>query len=168
MFWAKPAYDGSGIAAYQVTSSDGQVSTVSSAARSATVNGFDTTTPLTVSVAAVNAAGQAGPGTLSTFHPTTTSTSVSTTRATPGRYFTVTGRVVRRGTSTAVASMPVSLQRRMWGKTTWSSLSTGTTGSGGTKAWSVKHYSKATYRVVAKGVAASLGSYGSSRVVSTR
>jgi hypothetical protein len=64
--------------------------------------------------------------------------------------------------------MPVSLQRRMWGQTAWSSLSTGTTGSGGTKAWSVKHYSKATYRVVAKGVTVSLGSFGDSRIVSTR
>jgi hypothetical protein len=56
----------------------------------------------------------------------------------------------------------------MWGKTTWSSLSTGTTTSKGTKAWSVKHYSKATYRVVSKGVAVSLGSIGDSRIVSTR
>ncbi len=164
----KPGYAGSGIASYRVTSSDGQVSTLSSAARSATITGFDTNAPLNVSVTAVNSAGAAGPGTNSTFHPTTTTTSVSTTRATPGRYFTVTGKVVRRGTSTVVASMPVSLQRRMWGKTTWSSLSTGTTTSKGTKAWSVKYYSKATYRVVAKGVAASLGSYGTERVVSTR
>ena len=80
----------------------------------------------------------------------------------------MTGKVTRRGTSTVVASMPVSLQRRMWGKTTWSSLSTGTTTSKGTKAWSVKHYSKATYRVVSKGVTVSLGSTGNSRVVGTR
>ena len=44
-------------------------------------------------------------------------TSVSTTRAVKGRYFTVTGKVTRQGTSTAVARMPVSLQRRKSGKT---------------------------------------------------
>ena len=163
-----PGYAGSGVASYEVTSSDGQTQTLPSTARSATVTGFDTTAPLTVSVAAVNAADQAGPGTNSTFYPTTTTTSTSTTLATKGRTFTVTGKVTRRGTSTVVASMPVSLQRRMWGKTTWSSLSTGTTTSKGTKVWSVKHYSKATYRVVSKGVSASLGSIGNSRVVGTR
>jgi Zn-dependent metalloprotease len=166
--WTPPAYVGSGIASYRITRSDGQTSTVSSDTRSATLTGFDTTAPLNVSVAAVNSAGEAGPGTSSTFYPTTTTTSTSTTLATIGRYFTVTGKVTRRGTSTVVASMPVSLQRRMWGKTTWSSLSTGTTTSKGTKAWSVKHYGKATYRVVAKGVANSIGSLGTSRVVGTR
>ena len=67
----------------------------------------------------------------------------------------MTGKVTRRGTSTVVASMPLSLQRRMWGSTTWTSLNTGTTGGNGAKARPVKHYSKATYRVVAKGVVVS-------------
>jgi len=166
--WAKPAYVGSGIASYKVSRSDGAPSTLSSAARSVTVRGLSPTEPTTVSVAAVNAEGQEGPATTSTFYPTTTTTSVSTTKAVKGKYFTVTGKVVRLGTSTPIATMPVSLQRRMWGKTTWTSLSTGTTTSKGIKAWSVKHYGKATYRVVAKGVRVSLGSYGNTRVVSTR
>ena len=73
----------------------------------------------------------------------------------------MTGKVTRRGTSTVVASMPVSLQRRMWGRTTWSQPEHGDDERRtGTKAWSVKHYSKATYRVVSKGVRpSSLGSY---------
>ena len=163
--WTQPAYVGSGIASYKITRSDGRTTTVSSAARSATVTGLSATAPLTVSVAAVNADGQVGPATRSTFYPTTTTTSVSTTRARKGRYFTVTGKVTRRGTSTVVGAMPVTLQRRMWGKTTWTTVSTGTTTSKGTKAWSVKHYSKATYRVVSKGVRVSLGSYSGTRTV---
>ena len=165
--WAQPAYVGSGIASYEITRSDGRTATVSSAARSARVTGFSATAPLTVSVAAVNSEGQVGPATRSTFHPTTTTISASTTRARKGRYFTVTGRVTRRGTSTVLGGMPVSLQRRMWGKTAWANLSAGTTTSKGTKAWSVKHYSKATYRVVSKGVRVSLGSYSGTRTVST-
>ena len=169
VYWAKPAYEGSGIASYEITRSDGPTTkTVSSSARSATVTGFSATEPVTVSVAAVNAAGDAGPGTTSTFYPTTTTTSVSTTSATKGRYFKVTGKVTRQGTSTVVGSMPVKLQRRMWGVTTWSTLTTGTTTSKGTKAWSVKHPGKATYRVVSTGVSVSFGSTGGSRVVSTR
>jgi hypothetical protein len=166
--WARPAYVGSGIASYKIIRSDRAPTTVSSAARSVTVKGLSSTEPVTVSVAAVNGAGQEGPATASTFYPTTTTTSTSTTSAVKGKYFTVTGKVTRMGTSTPITTMPVSLQRRMWGKTTWTSLSTGTTTSKGTKAWSVKHYGKATYRVVAKGVRVSLGSYGTTRVVSTR
>ena len=86
--WAKPAYVGSGIASYKITRSDGKTATVSSAARSAKVTGFSTTAPLTVSVAAVNPEGQVGAAASSKFYPTTTSTAVSTTRATKGKYFT--------------------------------------------------------------------------------
>ena len=85
--WAKPAYSGSGIASYKITRSDGKTATVSSAARSAKVTGFNTTAPLTVSVAAVNPDGEVGAAAASKFYPTTTTTAVSTTRATKGQYF---------------------------------------------------------------------------------
>ena len=57
---------------------------------------------------------------------------------TKGKAFTVTAKVVRRGTSTAVSGMPVTLQRRLVGQTTWSTVGSSTTGAAGGHSWSVK------------------------------
>ena len=166
--WAQPAYVGSGIASYEITRSDGNTASVSSAARSTTVTGFSATDPLTVSVAAVNSNGQVGPAARSTFYPSTTTISTSTTRARKGRYFAVTGKVVRRGTSTVVGGMPVTLQRRMWGKTAWANLSRGNDHVEGDKGVVGQALLEGGISGCLEGrPGVSLGSYSGTRTVST-
>ncbi len=86
----------------------------------------------------------------------------------PGGWFTVTGKVVKRGTASGVAGMPVVLQRRQVTQTTWSDAVTGTTGAGGTKAWAVRQYAGTYYRVLARGVTTWFGSLSNTRGVTMR
>ncbi|MDX6232631.1 MAG: hypothetical protein QOH68_1619 [Nocardioidaceae bacterium] len=165
--WQAPAYAGSGIGSYKITRSDGKTATVSSATRSATLTGFNTTVPLTVSVVAVNQTNQAGPAATTRFLATTTTTS-ATARAAKGKPFTITAKVVRRGMSTLVRGMPLTLQRRLVGKTAWSTLSTGSTTAKGIKTWTVRQNARTSYRVVAKGVSTWFTSTSSARTVGMR
>ena len=163
-----PGYAGSGVASYKVTSSDGQTQTLPSTARSATVTGSrHDRTPDRLGRCGQRR-GPGRPGDEQHLLPDHDHDIDLDHARHEGTHLHRHRQGDPRGTSTVVASMPVSLQRRMWGKTTWSSLSTGTTTSKGTKVWSVTHYSKATYRVVSKGVTVSLGSTGNSQVVGTR
>ena len=61
--------------------------------------------------------------------------------------------------------MPVVLQRRLVRQTTWTNAVTGTTGSAGTKAWSVRQYAGTYYRVLAKGATTWFGSLSNTRGV---
>ena len=46
-----------------------------------------------------------------------------------GKAFTITAKVTRRGTSSLVTAMPVTLQRHVKGETVWRPVSTATTSS---------------------------------------
>ena len=64
--------------------------------------------------------------------------------------------------------MPVVLQRKVSGARSWSNVSAGSTGSKGTKVWSVKLTRSTYYRVVAQGVGYNFGSLSASRLVRKR
>ena len=163
--WAAPLYPGAGIASYRLTRSDGRgVPAQSATTRSVTLSRISQTAGVTISVAAVTATGDVGAASSVRIYPTTTSITSSTTNAVKNRAFTVTGKTVRRGTSTTVASMPVLLQRRYPGGS-WATASTGTTGSKGTKVWSVRQSRAAYYRVVSRGARAWLGSTSVTRTI---
>jgi bacillolysin len=166
--WGAPSDAGSTpVTSYRVTRSDGQVTTLPSTSRSTTLTGFNTTAARTVTVTAINAEALVGSPATVSINPTVTSVTSSSTKVTKGRAFTVTGKVVRRGSTSVVSGMPLTLQRHLYGKP-WSNLSTGTSGSHGTKAWSVKQSARTSYRVIAKGVTTWFGSTSSTRTVAVR
>ena len=80
----------------------------------------------------------------------------------------MTVKVTRRGTSTAVASMPVTLQRHVRNETTWRTVSSGPTSTAGTRSWTVKQSQVTYYRVVSSGVSNTLGSTSTVRTVNMR
>ena len=123
---------------------------------------------MTVAVAAVNEDGQVGAASSVPVFATTNTISSSTTRAVSGRAYTVSVKVTRRGTSTAVAGMPVTLQRHVRNETTWRNVSSSTTSSAGTRSWSVKQSQVTYYRVVSSGVSNTLGSTSAVRTIYMR
>jgi len=164
--WSAPAYVGdSPIASYRITRSDGKVDTAPASARSITLTGLTANTNVTIAVAAVTEDAHVGAASSVPVYATTDTVSAPTT-VKKSKAFTVTAKVVRRGTTTVVSGMPVTLQRHLKGKTTWSTVSTGTTGSAGTKSWSVTQSAATYYRVVSAGAKTWLGSTSSSRLVS--
>ena len=132
------------------------------------LGGFSTGTPLTVTLQPLNAQGETGPAATARFDPTVTSVTSSTTAAVKGRAFTVTAKVVRRGSTSVVGSMRVALQRRLYGTSTWRAVSSGTTGSRGTKAWSVRQTASTYYRVVSSASGKWFTSTSAARLVRKR
>ncbi len=169
MSWKTPVDRGSEpLTAYRVARSDGKVVTVSAAAHSVTLTGLNPLAVHTVTVAATNADGSTGPAATLRIYPTVTAITSSTTRAIKGRAFTVTAKVTRRGASTLVAGMPVTLQRHVAGETVWRTVSTAATTTKGTRAWAVKQSQLTYYRVVSQGVTTWLGSTSSVKAVAVR
>jgi hypothetical protein len=166
--WQPPVYAGSGVRSYRIIRSDKKTLTVSYAARSASLTGVSPAVPLTVTIAAVNGANQVSPVAIARLFPTTSSVVASTARAKKNQPFTVTAKVVRRGTSTVIGAMPVVLQRKVSGATAWSNVATGTTSARGLKAWSVRLTKSTYYRVVTRSAGTSFGSTSAARPVGTR
>lgn len=163
--WGTPSFVGSGVASYRITTLAGKVlRTVPSNWRSATVTGLDPRYRVGLQVNVVNAYGEYAPGDSRYIWPTSTATTTSVSKVRKNKYFTVTGRVAWPAGGTVVPSMPVVLQRRS-ASSGWSNLSTGTTGSHGTKTWSVRQTGATYYRVVARGVRTYFGSTSAARLV---
>jgi hypothetical protein len=167
--WQPPADRGSApITSYRITRSDGKVNTAGAGARSLTITGLRANTNVNVSVAAVNADGRVGTARTVPVYGTATTVTSSVAKAVKNRAFTVTGKVTRRGTSSLVAGMPVTLQRRVVGTSVWRAVSNATTNARGVKAWSVKQTKGTYYRVVARGVRNFLGTTSAARTVGMR
>ena len=94
--------------------------------------------------------------------------SSSLARVGRNRPFSVTGKVVRRGTAAAVRMMPVVLQRRAVDQSSWRTVAYGRTGPGGTRTWSVAQSGPMVYRVLARGVSTTFGSTSTGQVVRIR
>ncbi len=167
--WQPPTYVGPGhsVASYRVTRSTGQVTTFPASTRSTTLTGLNPAKALTVSVVAVNEASQAGAPATVRIDPTSTAIS-SASRVSRNVVFPISTRVVLRGTRTNVAGMPVTLQRRSAGSSTWSTVSNRTSTSAGTATWTVRQGGTTAYRVLSRGATTRFGSTSSSRVVAVR
>jgi Zn-dependent metalloprotease len=165
--WSSPAYVGSSpVASYRITRSDGRVTTAPASARSVTLSRLRANTNLTIRVAAVTRDGHVGAASAVPVHATT-GTLLSAARVKRNRAFTLTVRVVRRGTRSVVAGMPVTLQRHLRGQP-WRAFRTGTTNSHGTRSWAVKQKKLTYYRVLTRGSRTWLGSTSSARAVTLR
>jgi Zn-dependent metalloprotease len=166
--WAAPMYVGtSPVASYRITRSDGRVTSTPATVRTTTLGSLNLGAPLTVRVAAVTGGGQVGASSSVRIDPTTTAVGAPA-RARRNRLFTVTGRVVRRGTTSVVAGVAVILQRRLATSSVWSNVATGTTGSTGVKAWAVRQRSGTYYRVLSRGVRTFFASTSGARLVRRR
>jgi bacillolysin len=167
--WTTPAHLGSTpIASYRITRSDGKVNTAAASARSISLTGLKADTNVTIAVAAVDEDGHVGvPSSVPVYATTSTVTAPATAKK--AKAFTVTAKVVRRGTSSVISGMTVTLQRRLKGKTAWTTVGTsGATSAKGTRSWSVKESSTYSYRVVSKGVRTYLGSTGTLKTVTAK
>ncbi len=165
--WKAPVDQGSApVAAYRVTRPDGGVIEVSGT--SARLSGLDATSTKTVTVRAVNQDALLGAPATVRIYPTTVTITTSTTRASSNKPFTVTAKVVRRGGTAVIRSMPVVLQRRVSGASTWRNVSSARTGSKGTASWSTRLTATTAYRAVAQGVTYNFGSVSTARVVKRR
>jgi bacillolysin len=163
--WSPPAYVGSSpVASYRITRSDGRVSTAPASARAITLTGLRAN--VTIHVAAVTHDGHVGAASSVPVYATT-GTVVSAAKVKRNKAFTVTARVVRRGTRTVVAGMPVTLQRHLKGQA-WRTVSTGTTNARGIRSCAVKQTRATYYRVVTRGVRTWLGSTSGTRTVTLR
>ena len=166
--WSAPAYvGGSPVASYRITRSGGKVNTAAASARAITLTGLRPNTSLTVAVAAVTQDGHVGAASAVPVYATT-DTVTSVAKVKRKKAFRLTAKVVRRGTRVPVAGMPVTLQHHLRGQTTWHTLSRGTTGTSGTKAWSVSQRVATYYRVITPGVRTFLGSTSRARGVAVR
>ncbi len=163
--WTAPTYVGSSpIASYRITRSGGTVNTAAATARTITLTGLAANTNISFAVAAVTQDGHVGASSSVPVYATT-DTLTSVAKIAKNKAFTITAKAVRRGTTTAVAGMPVTLQRHLKGKTVWSNVSTLPTAANGTRAWSVKQSALTYYRVVTPGVTNYLGSASAARTV---
>ncbi|MET0929643.1 MAG: M4 family metallopeptidase, partial [Aeromicrobium sp.] len=166
--WQPPTYVGtSPVASYRVTRSTGQVTTVPATTRTTTLTGLDPDRALTVTVAAVNAADEVGEPATVRIVPTVTAISSASSVA-RNAVFPITTRVALRGTTTTVAGMPVTLQRRAAGSSVWSTVSGRTTSTAGTATWTVRQSGTTAYRVLSRGVTTRFGSTSSARAVTVR
>jgi hypothetical protein len=167
--WTAPSFVGtSPITGYRLTRSDGRVTNVPATARTATLGGLNANAALTVRVAAVVASGQTGAAGTARIDPTVTTVTSSVVKARKNRPFTVTGKVVKRGTTSVVSGMPVVLQRRLATSSVWVNVITGTTDWRGTRTWSVRQAKGTYYRVVSRGVRTYFWSTSGARLVRKR
>ncbi len=163
--WSAPAYVGtSPIASYRITRSDGRITSVPASARTTTLGALNLNAALAVKVAAVNGDGQVGAAGSVRIDPTATAVGAPV-KVRRNRAFTVTGRVVKRGTSSVIAGAPVILQRRLATSSVWSNVATGTTNSLGVKAWAVRQQKGTYYRVLSRGVRTFFASTSGQRLV---
>lgn len=165
--WAA-GYLGEGLTGWRVTRPNGTSTDLAASARTVTLSGLDTAATQRVVVTALGQGGTPGGSTTATFTPTAAAASTSVTRVAARRAFTVTGRVTARGTSTALSGRPVVLQRKASGASSWSTVSTGTTGSTGARSWSVTQTRSTYYRVVVTPSGAWFGSTSATRLVRMR
>ena len=164
--WTPPSYVGtSPVASYRITRSDGRVTNVPGTARTTTLGALNLNAALTVRVAAVNSLGQAGAASIVRIDPTATAVGAPVKAKKKNRLFAVTGRVVKRGTTSVVAGAPVILQRRLATSSLWVNVATGTTNSLGVKAWAVRQKKGTYYRVLSRGVRTFFASTSGARLV---
>jgi bacillolysin len=163
--WTAPEWAGSGIGAYQVTSSDGLVRSLPASARATTYTTLPAGPTTTFKVAPVNVSGVAGPAVSRKVVRTRLSTSVSSTRVPKNSDVLVSARLARTDVTGYVAGQPVVFQRRPAGSTTWSTLATRTTGTDGTVSARIVVPSTAYLRVVYRGGVGWVGSVGPERAV---
>ena len=167
--WRSPNDQGSTpVASYRISRSDGKITSVPGTSHSTKLARFNAAHPQTVTVEAINEDALVGPAVTVHVYPTATKVTSSTTKVARNKKFTVTAKVLRRGSSTTIRSMPVVLQRKVSGQHSWHKVASGRTGSKGTKAWSVKLTKKTAYRVLAQGVTHNFGSLSASRTVRKR
>jgi acyl-coenzyme A thioesterase PaaI-like protein len=168
--WTAPSYvGGSPVASYRITRSDGKVNTEPASARSIPLTGLKANTNVTVAVAAVTQDGHVGASSSVPVYATTAAVTSSRPRAVRNKSFTVTAKVVRRGTTTVVvAGVPLTLQRLLTGRKTWRKVSVGSTSAKGTRSWSVHQSVRTYYRVVTLGTKNWLGTTSAARTVAMR
>ncbi|MET0838607.1 MAG: M4 family metallopeptidase, partial [Marmoricola sp.] len=166
--WTPPTFvDSSPVASYRITRSDGSATTAPASARSVTLTGLNPASNVTVSVAAVTEDGHVGAASSVPIYATTTATS-AVAKIKKNTYFNITGTVTRRGTTTKVPGIKVTLQRHLQGRTTWVTVTSGTTNSVGAKAFRVRQSALTYYRVVTTGMKNWLGSTSATRTVGLR
>jgi hypothetical protein len=166
--WSAPAYvGGSPVASYRITRSGGQVNTAPAAARSITLTGLRADTNVSVAVAAVTQDGHVGAASAVPIYATTARVT-SVAKVKKNRYFTVTGVLTRRGTTTRAAGVRLTLQRHLLGQATWHTVASAATGSIGTRAWRVRQARATYYRVIATGTRNYLGTTSAARGVGIR
>jgi 5-hydroxyisourate hydrolase-like protein (transthyretin family) len=137
--WSAPAPDDPSITGYTITTSpaDTPAVTLDPTTQTATVTGLTNGTAYSFTVAATNPDGTSSPSTPSapvTPAPpvgTTLTLTVAPTSVLYGGTATLSGRLQQADTA-GVAGETVTVERRPKGTTTWSALSTVTTGSDGT------------------------------------
>ncbi|MCW2848684.1 MAG: hypothetical protein JWR90_2658 [Marmoricola sp.] len=163
--WQPPADPGSKpITSYRLTRSDRRVVTVPGTSRSVNLTGFHTAGVQSVAIQAINGDGRVGPAGSVRLYASGTSFAAPV-KAKKDKPFTITARVVKRGSAILIGSMGVVLQRKPAGQSYWSNLATGVTNARGLKSWSVRQKKATSYRVLAKGGGNLFGSTSPTRLV---
>lgn len=151
--WTEPSDPGTGVTRYVVTSDSGTApGNLSPDARSGTVTGMDSRYTRTVWVGWTDDNGDGG-SQVRYIRPTLTQLRISNTRPPRGSVATYIGEI--RG---QIPGMPIALQRRYPGTSTWTSVLGGHSNSVGQVVWRFHQYRTAYYRAVSLG---SPGYYGS-------
>lgn len=100
--------------------------------------------------------------------PTGFATTLSPTTVVYGATAKFSGKLYRKDTGAGSSSKPVELQRRKVGTSTWSTLSTTSTGSGGSFTFAVKPSSNSDYRAVYAGNSTYIEATSAVRTLSVR
>lgn len=167
--WTPPARRADEVTGYRVTRSDtGASATVSAAARSHTLTGFGAAADVDLSVRALGLDTVAGPPRTARVESTLATTTTSLAAARARQVFTVTGKLVERGTTRAVPGVRLTLQRRLAGSSAWTTVSSGDTSAAGTRSWQVQLAKTTSYRVVATGETRFFGTTSTLRTVRKR
>ncbi len=152
--WTPPSYTGSGITGYRITRSDGITTQVPATSRQATLTKLPAGRPITFTVTALNRSGAPGAKTSATLQPTSVTIRPSTRRVKKWQAFTITGRLVRAGTTTGVARHTLLLERREPGTASWQRVYTDgrtLTRSDGTIRWTTSQRRTYDYRAMFPG-----------------
>ena len=160
--WSAPAVSAEQVARYVVRRSDGAAVSLPPTTRRLPLR-FSGRSSVSVAVSAVGSSGASSPAVSRTLYATSTSLRTSKARVKKNKPFVLTARVVRRGSSATVAGMPLVLQRNTGGG--WSTVASGSSGSRGTRAWTVRSRKATAYRVVARGAGTSFASTSGSVAV---
>lgn len=167
--WRPPTRRAEEVRGYRVTRSDtGASTTYAAGERRAAVGGLSGAADVVLRVAAIGADGGVGPAAQVTVEATTATVTPSATRVGRGQRFALTGKVVDRGTTTAVAGVPVALQQLPSGSRTWRTVARGTTPASGAVRWTLSQRSSASYRVVSTSVSRFTGTTSAARTVRLR
>lgn len=167
--WAAPSSPGSGgVTKYQIlVGSTGTVYETAPTATSYTVGGLTSGINQTFSVRAVSVAG---PGPYSSKKLVGTRISAgSPSTIVYGGYAKISGKVYRPDTGSGISGLAIKLQGRKKGATTYSTITTAKTGSGGVYSFSRKPTANYQYRVVySSGYSTYMGSVSSTRTINVR